>query len=352
MTQLTPEQIHERARAGDQDAQFALARVFDQQGRHDVAIGWLQRAADAGHVASATWLGVRLLAGKAAPSAPDAGAALILKAAKAGGGEAAARAAVLCADAVGHRQDWAAALDWLRKAADNGDGRAPGQLKALEAEAAFHGKPLDLAKLTRPGKGESVIEGPRILVFERFASPEVCDWILGRSEGRLAPARVNDSEQGGKRENRMRTNTVTGFGIAETDLVVTLVRARIAEAAKARANTLEAVNVLHYDPGQQFEPHYDFIAPEVPHFARELATLGQRVATALLYLNEGYEGGETDFPELGYRYKGGKGDLMLFYNVLPSGEPDRRMVHAGTAPTSGEKWILSQWIRDRAQPIV
>jgi len=35
-------------------------------------------------------------------------------------------------------------------------------------------------------------------------------------------------------------------------------------------------------------------------------------------------------------------------NVGTDGEPDLASVHTGRPPSSGEKWILSQWIRDRA----
>ena len=61
-----------------------------------------------------------------------------------------------------------------------------------------------------------------------------------------------------------------------------------------------------------------------------------------------YEGGETAFPKLGIRHKGKRREGLLFVNALPSGPPDLRMVHAGTPPTSGEKWIVSQFIRNRA----
>jgi hypothetical protein len=44
---------------------------------------------------------------------------------------------------------------------------------------------------------------------------------------------------------------------------------------------------------------------------------------------------------------------MLFLNVLqPSREPDPLTLHAGLPPTRGHKWVLSQWVRDRVQPIV
>ena len=67
----------------------------------------------------------------------------------------------------------------------------------------------------------------------------------------------------------------------------------------------------------------------------------------MVYLSEDFEGGETDFPELGFRYRGEKGDALLFWNVTPDGLPDAKTLHAGLAPTRGEKWLLSQWMRRR-----
>ena len=94
----------------------------------------------------------------------------------------------------------------------------------------------------------------------------------------------------------------------------------------------------------------DYLDTTQPGYAREVAERGQRVATFLLYLNDDYEGGETEFPFLGFRYKGKKGDALLFWNVTPSGAPDLNTRHAGTPPTSGEKWVLSQWLRQRPSP--
>ena len=76
---------------------------------------------------------------------------------------------------------------------------------------------------------------------------------------------------------------------------------------------------------------------------------GQRLATLLLYLNDDYEAGRNRFSEvLEFRHKGRKGDAILFHNVLDSGVPDPRTLHAGLAPTRGEKWLFSQWLRRSA----
>lgn len=43
------------------------------------------------------------------------------------------------------------------------------------------------------------------------------------------------------------------------------------------------------------------------------------------------------------------GEALVFDNVRPDGSGDVTTLHAGLAPSKGEKWLLSQWIRDRAQ---
>lgn len=354
MASPTVEEIQQRAQAGDGDAQFILARLFDKEGRHDVAVGWLKRAADAGHAMSANYLGARLMTGQGAPFDPVGGAQLTFQAAEAANGEACWRAAVLSATGVGRKANWKEALGWLRQSVVLGHPGAAEQLAVLEAEAAFQGLTgqLDLDSLLAAPPRHTAVEAPRIWIIERFCSPAACDWIARRAEGRLEAARTYDAEAGGRSTNDMRTNTGTGFGLRDSDLVITLLRARIARASEIAFAFFEPVNVLHYDPGQKFDLHFDYIDPEVGHFAQDLAQRGQRQATALIYLNDAYEGGETDFPEIGYSFKGDVGDLLVFYNVDADGRPDPRTLHAGTPPTSGEKWILSQWIRDKAQPII
>jgi prolyl 4-hydroxylase len=106
--------------------------------------------------------------------------------------------------------------------------------------------------------------------------------------------------------------------------------------------------VLHYEVGEQITEHFDFVNPRMPSYDEEIRRRGERIITFLIYLNDDYEGGETDFPLLGVRHKGRRGQGLFFVNALPSGGPDSRTVHAGRPPTRGEKWLLSQFIRSRA----
>jgi predicted 2-oxoglutarate/Fe(II)-dependent dioxygenase YbiX len=66
-----------------------------------------------------------------------------------------------------------------------------------------------------------------------------------------------------------------------------------------------------------------------------------------MYLNDDYEGGELDFVKVGYSHKGKTGD-GIFFASMREGKPDRKSLHAAKPITRGEKYILSQWIHDRA----
>ena len=84
-----------------------------------------------------------------------------------------------------------------------------------------------------------------------------------------------------------------------------------------------------------------------PVYERQIQTRGQRIITFLLYPNENYQGKETHFPDLELLHKGKAGEGMYFVNARSDGSPDTRTLHAGLCPSSGEKWAVSQFIRNR-----
>jgi len=44
-------------------------------------------------------------------------------------------------------------------------------------------------------------------------------------------------------------------------------------------------------------------------------------------------------------------EALVFDNVDAAGAGDMNTLHAGQPVTRGEKWLLSQWIRDKPQPV-
>lgn len=325
-------------------AEIELAESHDAAGRHDEAIDCLARATAQGHVEAKTRLAKRLLVGDRAPLLWREGARFMREAAEQGGAEAAALLAVLAAAGLGGNHDWRAAISLARLAAARGWQSAAAQLQVL---ASATGDKLDVEAWAPVPPGIVLHDGPDIRLFPAFLNDEVCAWLIERSRSRLVRARVYDAGSKADVVSETRTNTSAGFNLVETDLVHLMVQARISGASGLPLVNMEGATVLHYDVGEEIENHYDFVDPSIPDYEREIATRGERVLTFLVYLNDDYEGGETDFPRLGVTHKGRRGEGLFFSNALPTGEPDSRSWHAGRPPLRGEKWILSQFVRNR-----
>lgn len=289
-------------------------------------------------------LGSMLLVGRGAPWAPEPAHKLINASAEQGDADALRLSAVLSALGEGRSQSWANAYDYVARAAAGGDARA-------QRELALLGAPFDAQAWLTPPLPIQHFDAPRVLTFERFISPDVCAWIKAIAAPRLSTARVKNPERGGANADSYRSNTGMGVSVLDSDLIVQLVHARIAAAIGVPVGQQEPTNILHYEPGQEYKPHFDFIDPGVAHFAQEVHRLGQRAVTFLIYLNDDYEGGPTAFPRLDWSFKGKAGDALAFWNVT-DGAPDPRTLHAGTPTTNGVKWLFSKWVRDRPVPLV
>lgn len=277
-------------------------------------------------------------------STPDPHDPLALAAAAdAGDAGAAHRLAVLTAIGLGLPQDWAGALARLTQAAGLGHPAAGRELALLSGPSG-----IDLAAWLTPPPPRMLSPGPAIFAIEGFLSHAVCDWLKDRATAMAEPALVYDPETGEGRREGVRTNAAAQFDLERMDVVLAVVRERIARAAGLPVPGLEWTQVLHYAVGQTFDWHVDWLDPATPGYAADLAARGQRIATFLVYLNDDFEGGETAFEAGGLRHRGRKGDALMWANTLPDGSIDRRTRHAGLPPTRGEKWLLSQWLRGRA----
>jgi len=293
-----------------------------------------------------------LLSGKGVRMDPERGAALAAAAARAGDAEAAALAAVTAGAGFGRAQDWQAALDLTVQAAELGHVEARAQLALLshiEGEPKAQRAAIDLDSWTAARPGKLVIGAPRVGVSPGFLTPDLCNWMIRRGAPLQAPARVYNPATGQAMQHDTRSNTLATFTILELDLVMLLIRQRIANSMGVPILNLERFSVFRYLPGQRFTRHVDYLDPALPQFAQEVATAGQRVATFLVYLNEGFEEGETRFLLLGRKLRGGLGDAVFFHNIDQAGAPDRMTLHEGAPPVGGEKWLLSQFIRNRPQ---
>jgi prolyl 4-hydroxylase len=67
----------------------------------------------------------------------------------------------------------------------------------------------------------------------------------------------------------------------------------------------------------------------------------------LIYLNDSFEGGETEFPNLKMKLKAPKYGAIMFRPLEKDGNRCHPLaLHKGTEITSGEKYICNVWIRE------
>ncbi|MEE9330548.1 MAG: 2OG-Fe(II) oxygenase, partial [Parvularculaceae bacterium] len=108
----------------------------------------------------------------------------------------------------------------------------------------------------------------------------------------------------------------------------------------------EFLAMLRYAPGHEYKPHHDYLEQDSEDYSK-IEQSGQRALTVLIYLNHGYEGGETNFPHLNLSYKGATGDCLAFQNCDDAGDGIADSLHAGLPIKLGEKWLATLWVRQK-----
>ncbi|BFG26761.1 hypothetical protein CerSpe_130350 [Prunus speciosa] len=201
---------------------------------------------------------------------------------------------------------------------------------------------------------------PRAFLYKGFLSEEECDHLIEIAKDKLEKSMVADNESGKSIESEVRTSSGMFLQKAQ-DEVVANIEARIAAWTFLPIENGESIQILHYEHGQKYEPHFDYFHDKAN---QELG--GHRVATVLMYLSNVEKGGETVFPNTeaqmsqskdedasdcakqGYSVKPYKGDALMFFSLHPDATTDPSSLHGSCPVIEGEKWSATKWIHVRS----
>jgi prolyl 4-hydroxylase len=184
---------------------------------------------------------------------------------------------------------------------------------------------------------------PRVVVLGNLLSAEECDAIIESAKPRLARSLTVQTATGGEELNPDRTSNGMFFNRGQTP-EVTALEERIARLVGWPVENGEGLQVLHYRPGAEYKPHYDYFDPDEPGTPTILKRGGQRVATLVMYLNEPTRGGGTTFPDVGLEVAPVRGHAVFFSYDRP--HPSTRTLHGGAPVLEGEKWVATKWLRE------
>lgn len=299
-------------------------------GRTTEAATLLQREAGRGNADACFTLAAWSLEGRRLGRDLAAARTWFGRAAEGGRSDAAAIHTAFLANGTGGDRDWPGALASLRRRSEQKDVLASNQLALIEAmDLDEQGEPTG-----RP-RSELLSTSPRVSVARNFVTEAECAYLAEMASRYFAPSVVVDPSSGQLIRNPIRTSDVAAFPLALEDPAIHAINRRIAALTGTRAAQGEPLQVLRYEVRQEYKPHYDALPPGG----------NQRILTVLVWLNDGYEGGETTFLANGLTVRGGVGDALVFANATADGRPDQASRHAGLPVTCGSKLLASRWIR-------
>lgn len=190
-------------------------------------------------------------------------------------------------------------------------------------------------------------------VFNNVFSKEECDYIISKANMSL-----NRSTTQGVGIDSARTSWHTWLN--DDDPVIKNFNSKLHNIFVNNSNTkldysnTEDLQVVRYLPNQEYKAHYDACHPNQSGITskmksaceEELENAGSlRYGTIIVYLNDDFDGGETEFPKINIKIKPEIGKVLMFYSLDEKSNLLDESLHAGVPVKSGKKWICNKWYR-------
>lgn len=206
-------------------------------------------------------------------------------------------------------------------------------------------------RLTQPGLVQNlsqwqaeylVKDKAQLLRIDNFMDKKECARIAKLTKTKLRPSEIAaDSGYEG-----FRTSTTCDLPYTK-DPAADVIDKKIIDCLGLGLGEKEVIQAQHYAVGQQFKAHTDYFEPGSNEFKLYSKDGGQRTWTFMVYLNEGCEGGETEFVHLGLKFKPKTGTAIVWNNLHADGTPNPNTLHQAHPVTKGEKAVITKWFREQ-----
>jgi prolyl 4-hydroxylase len=193
----------------------------------------------------------------------------------------------------------------------------------------------------KPGVYKVPVEAAEVWTSSDFLSEDECARLVALIDAAAEPSGILSHGH----TEVWRTSSSANFD--RYDPFIEEVEARIDAFVDLPGEWGETIQGQRYYPGQQFREHLDAFWTLADYWPDEARRGGQRVTTAMIYLNDVAAGGETEFPQLRASVPPQKAVILAWNNVLPDGTPNQATMHAGKPVEAGVKYIITKWYRTR-----
>lgn len=180
-----------------------------------------------------------------------------------------------------------------------------------------------------------------IFKIPNFLSYDECDYIIKLTEKVSSRSRVASDEKGSTYHEARTSSTSV---LSDSDDIVSKINTRMHDELGIPLGYSEPTQGQIYEVGQEFKHHHDFFTGNSYNY--HCLHSGQRTWTFMIYLNDVEEGGETDFPQIGVKFKPEKGTAVIWKNSNGTGSENLAAIHAGLPVIKGKKIIITKWFRE------
>jgi prolyl 4-hydroxylase len=179
-------------------------------------------------------------------------------------------------------------------------------------------------------------------IIENVITPEDAEYIMNYAHDKFTLSGLVGTASANESIRKSET-----CWLPRDDPIARKLIERVCAMANKPFENAEDLQIVRYKPNGFYKPHHDSCCDTNKACEDFIKRGGQRVVTLVVYLNDAFGAGETNFPSLGLKIKAPKYGGVLFY---PMNEDKSKChplaLHEGTEITYGEKMICNVWVRD------
>tara|TARA_R100000734_G_scaffold19121_2_gene18277 strand:- start:10963 stop:12228 length:1266 start_codon:yes stop_codon:yes gene_type:complete len=176
-----------------------------------------------------------------------------------------------------------------------------------------------------------------------FLTHEECDLYIQLINKQNQPSCVSGSgNEISKRDDKSRTSSTSSFN--NHMLLHKALNEKIAQTLQLDIKKGEGLQGQKYQVGQYFRPHLDWFQGD--SYINHCLHSGNRTHTFMIYLNDNFEGGGTNFPKLNQIVKPERGKAVWWRNMDENKVGIQNVLHEGMDVIAGNKYIITSWWRE------
>jgi len=188
-------------------------------------------------------------------------------------------------------------------------------------------------------------KSPKIIYIENFITAEQAEHLINLADEIKKPSTIDTKDDPYTLSQNVRSSESAHLGKAR-DSIVKQIEDDACAYVNLNTHHLEPMQVVVYEKGQKFNPHYDFFSPD----SQDIGIRGNRNKTILVYLNDVEEhfGGATVFPNIGLKIQP-KAYSAIYFENMNGPNVDYNTLHAGEELKTDEikKYAINIWFREK-----